>query len=68
MLIKYIEEFINSMIRSLTGKCLIFGIKFCILLKKLPLVIEYQNEQNEWNTVYSEYTEYVFFWDDVVVL
>ena len=27
MLIKYIEEFINSMIRSLTGNCLIFGIK-----------------------------------------
>ena len=41
MLIKYIEEFINSVIRSLTGKCLIFGIEVCILLKKLSLIIEY---------------------------
>ena len=40
MLIKYIEEFINSMIRSLAGNCLIFGIKVCILLKKLSLIIE----------------------------
>ena len=35
MLIKYIEEFINSMIRSLTGKCLIFGIKVCFFIEKI---------------------------------